>query len=197
MCIIKNVNGSINALLYELNYVINSDEYGYNQEDSYIDYNCEECLKNECVLLTVNDVEILWILLRTFCSFDRNRAWDRQAVRSLFRFWNKSTNTHIQTILRALNLGVNPDNFYTLYMSYVHSSDSFVYIFECIKSSYKMFISPAPKTQLFVDDSSQILFGFLFNNKSDTKKFIEIHDINGFVKRHKPSISLFRHKKRG
>lgn len=59
MCIIKNTNDSTNTALYELNYTINSDEYGYNQEDSYIDYNCEECVKNECVLLTVNDIENL------------------------------------------------------------------------------------------------------------------------------------------
>ena len=195
MCIIKNTNDSTNTALYELNYTINSDEYGYNQEDSYIDYNCEECVKNECVLLTVNDIENLWVLLRTFCSFDRNRACDRQAVRSLFRFWNKSIHTHTQTILKALNLSVNPDNFYTLYMSYVRSSDSFVYIFECIKSDYKMFISPAPKPQFFIDGSSKVLFGFFFNDKSNTKKFMEIHSINELVKQHKSSISLLYHRK--
>lgn len=37
MCIIKNADGSTNTLLNELNFVVNSDEYGFNQEDSYID----------------------------------------------------------------------------------------------------------------------------------------------------------------
>lgn len=194
MCIIKNVDGSTNTLLNELNFVSNSDEYGFNQEDSYIDHICEKCLENKSMMLTTNDIECLWALMRAFCSFDRNRMLDRQAIRSLFRFWNKSTNTHAQTILKALCMA-NPDNSCTIKVVYLKTPKSFLYIFECNKSDCLMLVSPVPKQDFFIEGGSKISFGFFFSDEIVAKKFMEIHNVNEFVKQHKSGINLLYHRK--
>lgn len=193
MCIIKNVDGSTNTLLNELNFVVNSDEYGFNQEDSYIDWIYEKCLKNKSIFLTTNDIENLWTLMRTFCSFDRNKMLDRQAVRSLFQFWNKSTNTYAQTILKAL-CTTNPNSSCVIKVSYLNTLNSFLYTFECYNSDYLMFISPTPKSDFFIDGGSKVLFGFFFNDETVAKKFMKIHNVKEFIKQHKSSISLLYHR---
>lgn len=105
MSIIKNIDGSTNSILNELNVKINSDDRGYNQSDAIIDYICKHQIENKRFVIAVRDREPVQTLLNLFIpNFNIDDLPSKFGYSSIILFRNKVDRemSNIQFILQML-----------------------------------------------------------------------------------------------
>ena len=103
--IIKNIDGSTNPIINELNARSNSDESGYNQSDSFIDYICNQRIENKRFVITVRDREPIQTLLEYFIpNFNIDDLPSKLGYSAIILFRNKTDGelSNIKLILQML-----------------------------------------------------------------------------------------------
>ena len=203
MSIIKNVDGSTNTILNELNVKINSDDQGYNQSDTIIDYICKHQIENKRFIIAVRDREPVQTLLNLFIpNFNMDDWPSKLGYRSIILFRNKVDRemSNIEFILRMLYQFDPKSRVVIKYFENIKfPQKEHLSIKDCIEPfAYKQRYSFCSKIGDFSLKIQPVGYGTFFktifsyssSNKKTFENFLEESDIINFIKRNKDHIKL-------
>lgn len=205
MSVIKNVDGSENSLLYELNSVVNSGEFGYNQSNDYIDHLYRRQTENKFIKIVVRDREFVKALLSIFIpGFNMNNILLKLGYSSIILFRKKVDRSHsdVDLILQMLyqfdpkshvvikypkNIKIPQEDC----VSTVKMLEPFIYkeqYYFCAKiNGFRFIISPLCYGEFF-----ETRFTYSSPTKEKFEKFLKESDIITFIKRNRDNIKLSR-----
>lgn len=203
MSIIKNVDGSTNTILNELNVKINSDDQGYNQSDTIIDYICKHQIENKRFIIAVRDREPVQTLLNLFIpNFNMDDWPSKLGYSSIILFRNKVDRemSNIEFILRMLYQFDPKSRVVIKYPENIKlPQKEHLSIKDCIEPfAYKQRYSFCSKIGDFSLKIQPVGYGTFFktifsyssSNKKTFENFLEESDIINFIKRNKDHIKL-------
>lgn len=203
MSIIKNVDGSTNTILNELNVKINSDDQGYNQSDTIIDYICKHQIENKRFIIAVRDREPVQTLLNLFIpNFNMDDWPSKLGYSSIILFRNKVDRemSNIEFILRMLYQFDPKSRVVIKYFENIKfPQKEHLSIKDCIEPfAYKQRYSFCSKIGDFSLKIQPVGYGTFFktifsyssSNKKTFENFLEESDIINFIKRNKDHIKL-------
>lgn len=201
--IIKNIDGSTNPIINELNAKSNSDESGYNQSDAIIDYICKHQIENKRFVIAVRDREPVQTLLNLFIpNFNIDDLPSKFGYSSIILFRNKVDRemSNIQFILQMLYqfdpksrvVIKYPENIKLPQKEHLSIKDyleSFIYKQRysfCSKiGDFSLKIRPIGYGTFFKTE-----FSYSSSDKKKLERFLEESDIISFIKRNKDHIKL-------
>lgn len=203
MNIIKNIDGSTNTILNELNVKINSDDQGYNQSDTIIDYICKHQIENKRFVIAVRDREPVQTLLNLFIpNFNIDDLPSKFGYSSIILFRNKVDRemSNIQFILQMLYQFDPKSRVVIKYPENIKlPQKEHLSIKDCIEPfAYKQRYSFCSKIGDFSLKIQPVGYGTFFktifsyssSNKKTFENFLEESDIINFIKRNKDHIKL-------
>lgn len=203
MSIIKNIDGSTNTILNELNVKINSDDQGYNQSDTIIDYICKHQIENKRFVIAVRDREPVQTLLNLFIpNFNIDDLPSKFGYSSIILFRNKVDRemSNIQFILQMLYQFDPKSRVVIKYPENIKlPQKEHLSIKDCIEPfAYKQRYSFCSKIGDFSLKIQPVGYGTFFktifsyssSNKKTFENFLEESDIINFIKRNKDHIKL-------
>lgn len=203
MSIIKNVDGSTNTILNELNMKINSDDQGYNQSDAIVDHICKQRIKNKRFVIVVRDREPVKTLLKYFIpNFNTDDLPSKLGYSSIILFRNKIDREliNIQSILQMLYQFDPKSRVVIKYSENIKlPQKEHLSVSDCLEPFvYKQRYSFCSKIGDFSLKIQPVGYGAFFKtifsySSSDEEKletFLEKSDIISFIKRNKDHIKL-------
>nr|DAU50307.1 MAG TPA: hypothetical protein [Caudoviricetes sp.] len=203
MSIIKNIDGSTNSILNELNVKINSDDRGYNQSDAIIDYICKHQIENKRFVVAVRDREPVQTLLNLFIpNFNMDDLPSKFGYNSIILFRNKVDRemSNIQFILQMLYQFDPKSRVVIKYPENIKlPQKEHLSIKACLESfAYKQRYSFCSKIGDFSFKIQPVGYGTFFktifsyssSDKEKLERFLEESNIINFIKRNKDYIKL-------
>lgn len=201
--IIKNIDGSTNPIINELNAKSNSDESGYNQSDSFVDYICNQRIENKRFVIAVRNRESIQTLLEYFIpNFNIDDLPSKLGYSAIILFRNKTDGelSNIKLILQML-YQFDPKSRIVIkypkniklpqkeHLSVEDYLESFVYKQQysfCSKiDDFSFKIQPLGYGEFF-----KTIFSYSSSDKTKLEKFLKESDIISFIKRNKNHIKL-------
>ena len=201
--IIKNIDGSTNPIINELNARSNSDESGYNQSDSFIDYICNQRIENKRFVIAVRNREPIQTLLEYFIpNFNIDDLPSKLGYSAIILFRNKTDGelSNIKLILQML-YQFDPKSRIVIkypkniklpqkeHLSVEDCLEPFVYKQQysfCSKiDDFSFKIQPLGYGEFF-----KTIFSYSSSDKTKLEKFLKESDIISFIKRNKNHIKL-------
>lgn len=201
--IIKNIDGSTNPIINELNAKSNSDESGYNQSDSFVDYICNQRIENKRFVIAVRNRESIQTLLEYFIpNFNIDDLPSKLGYSAIILFRNKIDRelSDMELILQMLYQFDPKSRIVIKYLKNIKlPQKEHLSVEDCIEpfvhkqqysfcskiGDFSFKIQPLGYGEFF-----KTIFSYSSSDKTKLEKFLKESDIISFIKRNKNHIKL-------